>query len=118
MALNTHEPDFIATIRYLKTIEGGRESPVSSGYKPQLKFDFETMETSGHQTFVNDQIVYPGDTVEAEVRIPSDSYFSKKLTENMKFVLKEGPRLIATGTITRILNINLKKQDKLYGSDD
>ena len=62
------EADFIATLTYLTTEQGGRQTPAFPGYRPQVKFDFSEMQTSGQQTFIDRKIVYPGDTVEAEIR--------------------------------------------------
>ena len=55
--------DFIATLTYKTTEQGGRKTPAKSGYRPQVKFDFEEMETSGQQTFIDRELVFPGDTV-------------------------------------------------------
>lgn len=99
--------DFIADLKYLTTEEGGRKTPVFSGYRPQVKFDFDEMQTSGQQTFLNKDTVYPGDTVEATIRIISVEHFANTLTEGMKFEFKEGSRIIGTGIITEILNDKL-----------
>jgi hypothetical protein len=49
--------DFIAELKYLTTEEGGRKTPVHSGYRPQVKFCFTEMQTSGQQTFIDKEIV-------------------------------------------------------------
>jgi hypothetical protein len=103
------QADFIATLNYLTVEEGGREKPAFSGYRPHLKFDFSEMQTSGQQTFIDRKIVYPGDTVEAEIKIVAIEHFAGKLKEKMKFEFREGERTIGTGQITRIVNNNLKK---------
>lgn len=103
------QADFIATLNYLTTEEGGREKSAFSGYRPHLKFDFSEMQTSGQQTFIDRKIVYPGDTVEAEIKIVAIKHFAGKLKEKMKFEFREGERTIGTGQITRIVNNSLKK---------
>jgi hypothetical protein len=66
------EADLIATLTYLTPEQGGRSTPVfPTGYRPQVKFDFDEMQTSGQQTFIDRKIVFPGDTVEAEIKIIS-----------------------------------------------
>jgi hypothetical protein len=104
--------DFIATLKYLITEEGGRQTPALSGYRPQVKFDFDEMQTSGQQTFLNKDTVYPGDTVEAAIRILSLEHFENTLTEGMQFEFREGSRVIGTGVITNILNDKLKKASR------
>ncbi len=101
--------DFIADLKYLTAEEGGRQTPAFSGYRPQVKFDFDEMQISGQQTFLNKDTVYPGDTVEAAFRIISVEHFENTLAEGMQFEFREGSRVIGTGKITDILNYKLKK---------
>ena len=107
------EADFIATLTYLTPEQGGRSTPVfSTGYRPQIKFDFDEMQTSGQQTFIDRSIVFPGDTVEAEIRIISVEHFAGRLKEKMKFDFREGSRIIGTGEIKHILNIELRQASR------
>jgi len=104
--------DFIADLKYLTTEEGGRQTPAFSGYRPQVKFGFDEMQTSGQQTFLNKDTVYPGDTVEAAIKIISVEHFANTLTEGMTFEFKEGSRVIGTGKIIDILNYRLIKASR------
>lgn len=102
--------DFIAILKYRTTEEGGRRTPVfRTGYRPQVKFEFSEMQTSGQQTFIDKDIVYPGDTATAEIKIISVDFFKNCLEEGMKFEFREGDRTIGTGQIIKILNENLKR---------
>lgn len=102
--------DFIASLKYLSTEEGGRKTPVfATGYRPQIKFDFDEMQTSGQQTFFNKDIVYPGETVDASIRMISVDHFAYSLTKGMEFEFREGSKVIGTGKIIDILNNKLKK---------
>ncbi len=109
MELNNSSADFIATLTYKTTEQGGRITPAKSGYRPQVKFDFEEMQTSGQQNFIDRELVFPGDIVEAEIKIISVDYFANKLTEKMKFEFREGATVIGTGIIKHIINDKLKK---------
>lgn len=107
------EADFIATLTYLTPEQGGRSTPVfSSGYRPQVKFDFDEMQTSGQQTFIDRKMVFPGDTVEAEIKILSVEHFAGRLKEKMKFEFREGSRVIGTGQIKHILNSKLRQASR------
>jgi len=106
------EADFIATLTYLTPEQGGRSTPASSGYRPQVKFDFAEMQTSGQQIFIDRKIVFPGDTVEAEIKIISVDYFAGQLKEKMKFEFLEGSRVIGTGKIKHILNSKLRQASR------
>jgi len=106
------DADFIATLQYLPTEQGGRQTPAFSGYRPQIKFEFADMQTSGQQTFINRKIVYPGDTVEAEIKIISVDYFAGQLKEKMKFDFREGSTILGTGQIKYILNDKLRQASR------
>ena len=104
--------DFIATLTYLPSEESGRKTPVISGYRPGIKFEFSDMQTSGAQTFIDRTIVFPGDTVEAEINIISVDYFAGQLKEKMNFDFREGPHVIGTGQIKHILNYKLRQASR------
>lgn len=100
--------DFIAELIYES--EGGRTTPAMSGYRPQIKFAIEEIQTSGQQTFIGRDLVFPGDKVNAEINILSPKYFLGKLEEGMKFEFLEGSVLIGKGKILKIVNKELEKQ--------
>ncbi|MEO9872143.1 MAG: elongation factor Tu, partial [Ekhidna sp.] len=91
--------DFIATLHYKKTEDGGRTGIVYSGYRPLIQFEFDTMPTSGEQKFLGKNEVNPGETVKAEIRIVGVDYFAGKLKEGIKFEFKEPQRVMGTGVI-------------------
>lgn len=110
MSFETGKPDFTAILTYRTTEEGGRETPAFTGYRPQIKFEFSDMQTSGSQKFLNTDIVYPGQTVEAEITIVSPNICEGKLTEGTPFEFREGRTVIGTGVIKKILNPDLVKK--------
>ncbi|MDN5285953.1 MAG: hypothetical protein JWR38_2227 [Mucilaginibacter sp.] len=102
-------PDFNAKLRYLTKEAGGRSTPAFSGYRPQVKFAFSDMQTSGQQKFLDREIVYPGEEVLAEITIISTQPFEKKLYPGLCFDFREGPRIIGNGEIIEVLNADLKQ---------
>ena len=102
--------DFIALLKYKKSEDGGRQNFALSGYRPTIKFPFSEMQTSGIQTFIDKEKVFPGETVKAEIKILSDEYFKHQLCENLEFDFLEGPNIIGTGKIISILNPRLKSE--------
>jgi hypothetical protein len=112
MELDNSSADFIATLKYNTAEQGERKTVAKTGYRPQVKFDFEEMQTSGQQTFIDREFVFPGDTVEAEIKILSVDYFANKLTEKMEFEFREGAKVIGTGVIKHIINDKLKKTSR------
>lgn len=100
--------DFIAELEYKS--EGGRKTPAISGYRPQIKFEFDETQTSGKQRFIDRKFVFPGDKVNAEINILSVDHFANKLEEGMKFEFREGSVVIGKGKILTIVNEKLKKE--------
>lgn len=108
--IENSKADFIATLTYKTTEQGGRKTPAKSGFRPQIKFDFEEMHTSGQQTFIERELVFPGDVVNAEIIILSVEYFENKLKEGMRFDFIDGETIIGTGQIVHIVNPRLKAE--------
>ncbi|MEP3447812.1 MAG: hypothetical protein ABJN61_11720 [Flavobacteriaceae bacterium] len=101
--------DFIAELQYLTSEQGGRKTPAKSGYRPQVKFDFDEMQTSGQQTFIKKEWVKPGENVKAKIKILSPDHFAHTLTEGMEFEFRDGATIIGTGKIEYIVNEKLEK---------
>jgi hypothetical protein len=102
--------DFIAELQYSKTEQGGRKTPAKSGYRPQLKFDFTEMQTSGQQTFIGKEWVSPGEMVDAKIKMLSPNYFAGNLSVGMSFDFRELSIIVGTGVIKEIINDSLEKQ--------
>jgi translation elongation factor EF-Tu-like GTPase len=103
-------PDFIARLSYKTTEQGGRRDPASSGYHPQVKFDFSDNQTSTVQVFRDREWVHPGDVVVAEMQMVGREYFAGQLEVGMRFEVREGARVTAVGEILEICNQSLSRQ--------
>jgi translation elongation factor EF-Tu-like GTPase len=101
------QSDLIAELTYRTIEQGGRSTPAFSGYRPQVKFPFSDTQTSGQQKFLDKEVVYPGDTVVAEIAIISTEIFEHKLKVGLGFEFRERSRIIGTGIIQSILNKDL-----------
>jgi hypothetical protein len=104
--------DFIAQLYFRKTQDGGREKFTISGYRPQMKFSFTEMQTSGQQTYIDSKMVFPGDNVNALITLASTEHLIGQLKNGTKFEFLEGDRLIGTGRILRIKNQYLQKASR------
>lgn len=102
--------DFIAELKFKTTEEGGRKTPTQNGYRPHIKFEFDDFITSGKQIYLDNNVVFPGDIVRAEISILSTDYFKNKLSNGNKFTFFEGPNVIGTGSILEITNLDLLKK--------
>lgn len=109
-----NKSDFIAELNFLHTEKSGRKNYAKSGYRPHIQFEnYPEYLTSGQQTYIGINCVYPGETVKAEIGILSTEYFIKRLFENMKFEFFEGFREIGSGKILKITNSNLKSDPNI-----
>lgn len=104
--------DFIAILKYKTTEDGGRKTPALTNIRPIIKFSFSEYMTSGQQSFINKNIVHPGETVEAEIKIIAVDVFKNCLEEGMNFDFREGARITGTGKIIKIVNEDLRKLPK------
>jgi hypothetical protein len=87
-----------ANIYVLKTEEGGRVNPFSSGYRPQLYF--KTADTAAEIALPDGvKIAKPGDnlTIKAKLNFPIT------ITKGSRFALREGGKTIAAGVVTEVL---------------
>ena len=101
--------DFVAQLYFKSTEDGGRTSFALSGYRPQVKFNFTEMQTSGQQTYIDNQMVFPGDNINALIKLTTFEHLKGKLREGTTFEFLEGDRLIGTGRILILKNEELKK---------
>lgn len=101
--------DIVAILTYRTKEQGGRSTPVQSGYRPHIKFDSIYMMTSGTQFFIDKKTVYPGDEFITEIKLLSPQFYAHSLQEGSKFEFCEGSVVIGTGVVKHIINEVLKK---------
>jgi|ERR1700754_950629 len=107
--LKIKEPDFTANLYYLKTTEGGRKNYARSGYRPHFKIAAKKEMTSAEQIFIEKDKVFPGESINAEIRILSKDQFKNLLYNNLGFQLYEGDKIVAKGQIIEVHNEDLKR---------
>ena len=105
--------DIEAEIYYLTSEEGGRSSPMYSGYRGQFYYD--GMDCDAPQYFPEAQEVNPGETVKAYIVFLSPELHYKKVYEGMEFLIREGARTVGRGEVTKI--IDLEESAKKYASN-
>ena len=100
-------PHFLALLTYLKTEESGRTVPALSGFRPALKFPFDSGFFISAQKFIDTELAFPGDVINAEITVLNTEYFKGKLYEGLDFDFYEGQNRIGHGIIKKILNPEL-----------
>ncbi len=103
-------PDFLAQLTFLPTEHGGRANPTRSGYRPMVTFaNYPELPTTGEQSYLDKEEVWPGQSVQSEIKILSAGYFAGRLYEGMQFRISEGSTVIGYGEILEIRNPALSK---------
>jgi len=101
------KPHFLALLTFIKSEDGGRKTPALSGYRPGIKFPFHDGFFTGVQTFIDAELAFPGDVINAEIALLNTEYFKGKIYEGLDFDFFEGSNLIGHGVIKKILNPEL-----------
>lgn len=95
-------PHFKATLTYLATEDGGIVTPVSSGFRTIIRFPYDTKELIANQTFLETELVFPGDTVIADLILLDAKETLEKIYTGLDFDLLINSNTIGTGVITHI----------------
>ncbi|MFF3291385.1 elongation factor Tu [Streptomyces sp. NPDC003023] len=88
---------FTAQVHVLSAREGGRTTPVSTGYRPQ--FYIRTADVVGDIDLGEAAVARPGDTVCVTVELGRDV----PLEPGLGFAIREGGRTVGAGTVTTVL---------------
>lgn len=88
---------FTAQVYVLSAAEGGRATPVSTGYRPQ--FYIRTADVVGNVDLGEAAVARPGDTVTLTVELGRDV----PLEPGLGFAVREGGRTVGAGTVTEVL---------------
>ncbi|MCY0938878.1 elongation factor Tu [Streptomyces sp. H34-S4] len=87
---------FTARVYVLSAREGGRTTPVSSGYRPQ--FYIRTADVVGNVDLGEAGAARPGDTVTMTVELGRDV----PLESGLGFAIREGGRTVGAGTVIEV----------------
>jgi elongation factor Tu len=87
---------FTAQVYVLSTREGGRSTPITTGYRPQ--FYIRTADVVGDIDLGEPGMARPGSTVTMTVRLGREV----PLEPGLGFAIREGGRTVGAGTVTRV----------------
>ncbi|WP_069174190.1 elongation factor Tu [Streptomyces griseus] len=88
---------FTAQVYVLSAREGGRATPVTTGYRPQ--FYIRTADVVGDVDLGEAAVARPGDTVTMTIELGRDI----PLEPGLGFAVREGGRTVGAGTVTGLL---------------
>jgi elongation factor Tu len=90
---------FEAQVYALRPEEGGRHTPIFTGYRPQ--FFFRTTDVNGTMLFTDGtEMVMPGDTGVMSIELGKPI----AMEAGLGFAVREGGKTVAAGTVTRLLD--------------
>ena len=104
------KPDFIAMVTYALPGQGGRSTPVHSGYQPVIRFNGTGYATKAENVFTDREQLYLGETAEVNITMMSIELPDNSLLVGQRFDIYEPPRLVGSGIIKQIVNKNLEKE--------
>ncbi|MFG2503654.1 elongation factor Tu [Streptomyces sp. NPDC048441] len=87
---------FTAQVYVLSAKEGGRSTPITTGYRPQ--FYLRTADVVGDVDLGDTAVARPGDTVTMMVELGRDM----PLETGLGFAIREGGRTVGAGTVTAV----------------
>ncbi|MFF2506391.1 elongation factor Tu [Streptomyces sp. NPDC058067] len=87
---------FTARVYVLSAAEGGRTTPVATGYRPQ--FYLRTADVVGDVDLGEAAVARPGDTVTMTVELGRDM----PLEAGLGFAIREGGRTVGAGTVSSV----------------
>lgn len=94
--------NFTAILMLLPTENGGRKRPVYDCYRPSFSFSSKN-HISGEVSFPDRDIVEPGSTAIATVKLLPSRHIRQNLKSGDAFTILEGNKIVGTGVIQDIL---------------
>jgi elongation factor Tu len=89
---------FAATVHLLTAAEGGRHTPIGTGYRPQ--FFVRTTSVVGEVDLGGSDTAAPGDSVDMTVTLGRPV----ALDAGLGFAIREGGKTVGAGTVTALLD--------------
>jgi translation elongation factor EF-Tu-like GTPase len=90
-------------LTFLPTEHGGRQMPVTSGYRPQFDYGGDAWDAV-HQ-YIDVDEVKPGESAKARLSFLSPQSHVGRVFEGMPFLIREGNRVVGYGRVTRLLEL-------------
>ncbi len=98
----TFGPHIEAQIEFISTSLGGPTRPRHSGYRGQ--FYYNGGDWDAVQTYLDGDIAHPGQTVKTILTFLSPKEHLRKISVGMPFLIREGHRAVAFGSVTKIFD--------------
>ena len=97
------EPDIEAEIAFIKTEDGGRRSPCTSGYRPAHLVKEDYLTTGVHQ-YYGKELVFPGETTIGTITFITPEAYPHCLWQGKRMNIQEGNKIVGYATVVKIFN--------------
>jgi translation elongation factor EF-Tu-like GTPase len=98
--------DIEAQITFLPTAQGGKKNSVTTGYFVQFFYDGQNWDAI--HTYPDKESVNPGDCVTAYLAFLTPEHHRGKLYPGKKFEVREGVQIVATGVVTKVIELDTR----------
>jgi len=96
------KPYFKAMLTYNPIEDGGIATPISSGFRSAVRFPFNNQDFIANQTFLDTDLVFPGDTVSADIILVDSKDALKNIYNGLNFDVLLNSNIIGSGVITQL----------------
>ncbi|MBF0503326.1 MAG: elongation factor Tu [Candidatus Riflebacteria bacterium] len=99
----TYAKDIEVEMTFLTTEDGGRRTPVQSGYRSQ--FYYNGHDWDAVHTYIGTDEVNPGQTIRAYLAFLSPDMHVGRIHPGLEFLIREGLRTVARGQVLQVLEL-------------
>lgn len=92
-----------AEVTFLRPEEGGRATPIRSGYRPNFYYDGAYWDSI--HAYPDTDAVKPGETVRVLLWFTNPDAHRENLYPGKRFEVREGPHIVGHGRITKIFGL-------------
>lgn len=96
-------PHFTAIITFLPEEESSQTTPISSGFRCDIKFPFDLEVYTAVLNFINSELIFPGDTATADVAVLKIDHITGKIFDGLDFELYTSQQHIGHGVVTKLI---------------
>ena len=94
--------DIVADITFLEHVADPKVNGVKSGYAPHHKFAHIDWLASGWHDYQDDEWHFPGETIEAGIRLLSWELLRDSLRPGLEFEVRELHKLVGAGKVKQV----------------
>ena len=100
-------PDALVMFSLLSTVEGGRKTAATDGYRPHYKIKNDYLTSTAHW-FTDQESIFPGSNAKAYIKFATPDAFPNSLSIGQVIEVGEGLKIIGESEVLEIYNEKLQ----------